>query len=342
MNRALLACGWMAVLLSAGTGCMRADGAPEVRGAGAPSASEGPTGRGWVAWACERGEVPRQRADACLTLAGYYQEGRFGFPQDPQRAGALSESAVDVLVISCEGGLVADCTGAAAAMSRALRPGGPRTADEAEAAGWMVEYAEDGCRGGDPSGCTLLGVIYDHGLGVPPDASRAVAYHEQACSGGHRQSCLLLASRAEGSGAVGAYERACRAGSGFACATAAQHHRKGAGVERSLERAGELFEQGCTLGDPASCVLGAEMYANDGAPDLSRAMKLSWAGCRKGIAGACMVLGEVIERGPHRRHAGEYYQRACELGEEKGCARVRTQREAERRTEYFEIEGEGD
>lgn len=345
MNKALLAGGWMAVVLAATTGCLRVDGLPEAAGGSEAAAWESLTAGGRVVAACKRGDVLRDRADACLAVAGYYERGVFGFPRDPRRAAALWESAVDILAVSCEGGVASDCTAAAAAMSQALRPGGAPGAAEAEAAPWMIEYAEEGCRGGDPSGCALLGVVFEHGVGVAPDRTRSGAYHDRACGGGHRQSCLVLASRAEGRDAVSAYERACRAGSGFGCAAAAQRHRRGAAVERSVEKAGVLFARGCSMGDPASCVLGAEMYANDGVPDRRRAAELAWAGCKQGIAGGCVVLGEIFEREEERGRAREAYRRACELGEEKACAHardLRERREAERPAEYLEVEGEGE
>jgi TPR repeat protein len=330
MRHALRTAGWMVWLLASATGCLQvaadlpmAAAAPDERGDERRASSGAP-----LIAACEDGEVPRDRASACLTLAGYVREGRFGLQQDPGRAALLWESAVDILQASCSLGEVSDCTGAAAVLGMAVgRKLGGATA---ETAAWMVNYAEDGCRGGDADGCALLGRIYERGHGVAPDDARAAFYYDQACAGGHRQSCLFLASRAEGSDAVRAYERACRGGSGFGCVTAAQHYRTGTAVEPSVERAGALFERGCSLGDPASCVLGAEMYASGPAPDRRRALELGWAGCEQGIAGACVTLGELHERAEQPRWAREAYLRACEFGEPKACIAARKATRAER------------
>lgn len=330
MKRALLTAGWMTLLVAQATGCIRIDDLPQ--GAAAPDVHT--PGRRPERWAqifsgCRDGEVPRHRASACLSLAGYFEEGSFGFPRDAGRAAQLRESAVDILQASCALGEVTDCTRAALAIEMGIHPGGEPGATTAESTGWMVSYAEDGCRGGDAVGCALLGRIYERGPDGAPDLARSTFYFDQACGLGHRQSCLFLAARAEGALTVPAYERACRAGSGFGCATAAQHHRRGVTVEPSVQRAGALFARGCSLGDPASCVLGAEMYANDSPPDRRRAMQLGWAGCQQGIAGACVVLGDVLEREERHGPAREAYRRACELGEPSACRALRTPRRSE-------------
>jgi hypothetical protein len=327
----------MMFVLASSVGCVRvADLAPDV----APQHEQGkeeraPGGTALFA-ACRDGAAPRYRASACLVLAGYFGEGRFGLPHDPERATLLWQSAIDILEASCSLGEVADCTGAAAAieMGLATSRGGPAAiAEEAE---WMVQYAEHGCRGGDAAGCALLGRIYERGSGVARDMERSAGYYDQACEAGHRQSCLFLASRAEGPDAVRAYERACRAGSGFGCATAGQQHRKGAGVEASVERAGGFFERGCKLGDPASCVLGAEMFSQGPSADRRRAAKLGWEGCEQGIPGACLALGELLERAEKPRRAREAFRRACDLGELRACTVARLRGRPEERADDIE------
>lgn len=319
----------MIVALASATGCIRVDDLTPTTAAeklaAAPVTEDTPAGLHMFA-TCKDGKVPRHRAAACLTLAGYYERGVFGLPHDPARAAQLRESAADMLVVSCEGGEVADCSRAAAAIGTMIPPSGDPGSATAEPARWMIEYAEEGCRGGDVGGCVLLALIHEQGRGVAPDREKAAVYLDTACSGGHRRSCLVLAARAEGAAAVRAYERACRMGSGFGCATAAEHHRKGVGTEASTAKAGPLFERGCSLGDPASCVLGAEMYADASPPAPRRAAQLARTGCDQDIAGACLFLGELLDRNPGPRRSYSSYLRACELGEERGCAAAAAQR----------------
>lgn len=325
MTRPFFAGACMFVLAAAG--CIRVDGLPSLPfpesydPAEAPR-DERPVRGGQLTAACEAGEVPRDRAGACLTLARYFQEGVHGFPRDLARAARLWESTVDILQASCESGDVQDCTRTASAMGMRFQPGG---LPDPEATGWMIQYAEDGCRGGDPVGCALLGLIYDAGRGTPRDEPRSMAYYDQACGGGHRHSCLHLASRAEGRDAVLAYERACAAGSGFGCAAAAQHHRRGVAVEPDIERAGALFTRGCSLGNLAACVMGAEMYASIEGDEKQRrrAKELAVVACKEGIADGCMLIGELFDREKKGHWAREAYRQACKLGEKRGCDAAR-------------------
>ncbi len=267
------------------------------------------------------------------------EDGAFGFRRDPGRAATLRETAVDTLQASCDRGDVTDCTRAASVMGSSVHFGSEPMSSES--AMWMTSYAEDGCNGGDPAGCALLGLMYERGRTVPRDAARATAYYDMACSGGHRRSCLWLAEHASGKKALRAYERACDAGSGFGCAAAAHHLRNAAGVKPSVDQVYYLA-RGCALGDPASCVLGAEMYRAADIPDHRGAASFAATGCQQGIADACLILGEVYERGegtpknPGAAH--DAYKQACDAGLQSGCDAIR----AARRRRFVEVEGEGD
>lgn len=281
---------------------------------------------------CDGGQVPRERAAACLSLAGFYEHGSFGLKRDSVRAALLWEEAASVLAASCENGDAQDCTRAASVLGMGIRDGGG-DAETREMGAWIERYADDGCRGGDPVGCALLGAIYERGRGVPRDPARAIAQYDKACSGGYAPSCLTLAAFREGDTAASAsaYRRACDAGSGFGCAAAAQRYRRGVGVRLDPEQAGHLFARGCALGDPAACVLGAEMFAQGTAADRRRAAVLASAGCAQDIAPACLLLGEAYEAAGDRGEALELYRKACEAGEDKACSAAWRLRRAPRR-----------
>ncbi|MFT3766786.1 MAG: tetratricopeptide repeat protein [Minicystis sp.] len=316
----------MIAILASATGCIRVaalPSGPEAEEQGAPQRRD--TGGG-LSVACQEAKVPHERATACLTLAGYFEEGAFGLPRDPRRAAMLRATAVDTLQASCESGEVADCTRAAAAIGAEIRAVGESDPAAVESAMWMERYAEDGCRGGDAAGCALLGLMYEQGRLVRQDLARAAGYHDQACSGGYRRSCLLLAERAEGKEALRSYERACDAGSGFGCAAAGQHHRKRAGREPGVDAA-VYFARGCAMGDPASCVLGVEMYQQDGGANARGAMSFAWTGCRQGIPDACLLLGDAYQRmegvSGARSAAIDAYKKACDAGLPQGCDALR-------------------
>jgi TPR repeat protein len=51
-------------------------------------------------------------------------------------------------------------------------------------AGLAVRLFRASCEGGAAGGCTVLGLMYENGLGVEADAARAVELYEQGCDGG--------------------------------------------------------------------------------------------------------------------------------------------------------------
>lgn len=276
---------------------------------------------------CEHDGEPRDRAWLCFTAADYFERGVFGLPQDLNRASELREKGLDMLEASCDRGSVSDCTAAALAIGSLLRPDAEGSTFVPDAAGWMVEYARHGCEGGDKNGCAFLGLLYHGNRFVKPNEELSQKYTELACGLRHTGSCLALASRASGPAAAMAYERACDAGSGYGCAAAAQHYRRGVGVVRSLKRADELFGKGCDLGNPAACLMGAEMNEMvEMAP--RRAARLAWEACQLNIPDGCILLGASIEReyGPAR--AIDAYHRACKMEDARGCEAEKRARKA--------------
>lgn len=274
---------------------------------------------GHLVAACDNARGVHERASLCLLLADYAHRGVHGIPRDPALALDAWEKAVDVLQASCEDGNVLDCTRAAAAIGMFVRPKGDPEGASVEPARWMVGYAEAGCSGGDAAGCAMLGVIYERAQGVSKDQARADDYYDQACERGHKPSCLRLAENQEGRRAVGTYERACAAGSGFGCAAAGQHYARGVFVEVSRARAAALFERGCSLHDMAACLLGAELLANGEAADVKRALALSATSCNEGIPEGCLLTGMMLERRGDKESAKEAYARACAFPEASAC-----------------------
>lgn len=334
MTRARWNAASLALLAGLASACIRVDPLPAAAPAGEP---EGETtapvrvsGRSGavVASACEGAPLARDRAWACISFASYYEQGIFGLPQDLAKAASLRESATEMLEASCDRGDITDCTRAAVVIGMSVGLGRSTSEASEEATGWMLEYARQGCNGGDAKGCALLGLIHEKGRGVAVDFVRAARYYDEACGKGHLRSCLVIAQRAAaGRPAVLAYERACQAGSGFACAAAAQHHARGVGVAQSTRTAGDLFVHGCSLGNPAACVMGAELLQSDDT-EGRRATRLAWEACNIGIPDGCLLLGEMIERDHPATRAFEVYHHACELGDRRGCAAEKRVRRA--------------
>ena len=51
---------------------------------------------------------------------------------------------------------------------------------------------EQGCKGNAPAACDDLGWIYDDGLGIKADKTKAVHFYTKACDGGLARGCTNL------------------------------------------------------------------------------------------------------------------------------------------------------
>jgi len=140
-----------------------------------------------------------------------------------------------------------------------LRGGAPSSAQGA--ASNDLETFVQGCEQGDAVACNNLGVIYEHGYGVTPDARTAFRAFERACLGGSPDGCGnlgVLYERGEGtaadlSEAVRLYEQACNTGAALGCSNLGALYAHGKGVARDATRARGLFALACDTGSAAGC-----------------------------------------------------------------------------------------
>lgn len=88
----------------------------------------------------------------------------------------------------------------------------------------FVEF-QQACDGGNASGCYGLGIIYDYGLGVAHNYSKARELYKQACNGGEMEGCDFLGDL----------------------------YKSGHGVSTDLNRARELYNQACKGGLAQGC-----------------------------------------------------------------------------------------
>lgn len=156
------------------------------------------------------------------------------------------------------------------------------------------------CEGaGEPSSCSLFGVLLELGLGVRADHARARRLYRFACESGNQRACgnlggLLLADAAPGAlpeSALTLLRSSCDAGHGRPCAVLGRIYDEGALVPRAPAVAASWFERACQRGD----------------------------------ASACIGFADLIERGevaaaPAR--SAELLAMACARGDEVGCDRI--------------------
>jgi len=151
------------------------------------------------------------------------------------------------------------------------------------------------CDRGSAKGCARLGRSLLFGVGVDTNQARAIELLDTVCKRGEPEACVSLGGFYMGAGgarrdyatALRLFEQAVANGGGHG--TLAVMYWNGYGVERDLEHARMLLEVGCQQGDALACL----------------------------NLGIMCQLGEGGE--PDHDAALAHFQRACELGAERGC-----------------------
>jgi hypothetical protein len=117
-------------------------------------------------------------------------------------------------------------------------------------------------------------------------------------------------------------------GDSRSCLTLGEMFVAGCGVASDDERAAELFERACDLGDDLACGEYGIVVSRYGLSHKSSAKisKQLMKGCDGGHAKACRHLGDLIDRGaglaPDVKIATGLWERACTLGDPDGCLRA--------------------
>jgi uncharacterized protein len=162
----------------------------------------------------------------------------------------------------------------------------------------------------------------------------AEKFHQMACEFGVPSSCLAEAGILEATGdsaqAIVFDRRACDGGIAGGCTDAGRLlQAAGAGAAEVAAS----YEKGCDAGDPASCWNLA--LALRGGPDAGdsgeRIRTLAERACQGDLGTACLFAGEeALKADP--THAAELFKRACDHGDQDGCAlaAARTPAEAAR------------
>jgi TPR repeat protein len=157
------------------------------------------------------------------------------------------------------------------------------------------------CDSGNDGACSLLGVMYEVGHGVPRSPQHAVRLYRRACGGGSARGCANYAE-AMLNGTAGAIDHsfavsllttACRSPEAAGCGRLAHLTARGDGVRQSMKISLALLRRACEHGDPD----------------------------------ACRNLGDALipaSNSPGRESLALYVQ-ACLDGDEEACARLSTE-----------------
>ena len=182
------------------------------------------------------------------------------------------------------------------------------------------------CAAGSSIGCANLAGHLSSAAAGTHDPARAVVLYQHACNAGHLAAChKLIYGRAAGCLAVArakpcptqvspdqarpVVERACKARDQGACTTLA-----GYVLEAERDRALSLWKDACAAGEPLACHNLA-----DTDPRAEGAIALHEKACTAGLAASCVKAGLARAVAQHRADGRTLVERACALGEPRGC-----------------------
>ena len=183
-------------------------------------------------------------------------------------------------------------------------------------------FYEKRCAEGAATGCFRQAwLLWARDRGT--DRERALELYDRACRDGSGEACAYgglhrTETPEHAKDGLAALERACELGSGAGCAHLAFFYATGTLVPRDDRRATPLYVKGCELGDARSCY-NVGLMADEGrgmTRDVARAVAAYDDACETGSSTACTNLGYFYEHGigvaPDAARAVALYQRGCE------------------------------
>lgn len=261
-------------------------------------------------------------ADACNTM-GFMQDHGEGMAEDNTKALSLFDQACEKgSGIGCKnaGFMYADGTGTERNQATAVA----RFEKGCELEDWTacnefgvaldngpeqqraVEAFARACGGGDPQGCSNLGVRRrTPPEGKEPDLAGAIEAFTKGCDGKYGRACFELGLMYdEGMGtakdatkAVDFYDQACGLQNASGCINAGISYRDGDGVEIDDTMAAVRFKDGCSQKSQKSCYLQALLTART---DVKKAKLELTDLCAEGLKDACAEL-KTLGKAPSRR-----------------------------------------
>lgn len=285
--------------------------------------------------ACRYGQLNR-----CADLAGLYQKGKgvrrsletakalyqstctTGVPSSCHEIGQIYlemsppqlESAAKTFFEACEGEYFPSCTryGALAISGQGVE----------QNLSFGLRYMNKGCAAGDLEGCLALAEAYAKGEGLEKDLTKAKQLAADTCEGGYGRGCYALALLVEQGRVWGQedalspedlYEKACKLGDGRGCAELAlQAYSKGKATADIQEK----LNIGCDGEDVRACMALGDIFRG---VDPVKSMDYWLRSCELNNMGACLAVAKGYLNQKKISQAAAYYERVCNLGDERGC-----------------------
>lgn len=186
------------------------------------------------------------------------------------------------------------------------------------------------CEMGQKRYCLYLADMHAKGRGVSLSISVASALYLASCEEGEFAGChgyaemLLLADEPDVEEAQRRFAQACDRGYAPSCSRYGKHllQVRGGDIDKALR----LLQLGCDSGDIDGCMAIAAVYHHGERvkPDIEKAKQLYEQGCEKQIGQACYALG-VLSESTGAWGAKDYtalFKKSCDLGEGRGCGEL--------------------
>ena len=116
-------------------------------------------------------------------------------------------------------------------------------------------------------------------------------------------------------------EALCQEGNSTACFKVGERYRT---VERDNKKALTYYIKACDGGYMTGCTNGGILLAMKGTPyskSFKQARKMFDKACEAGEDQSCFNLGTLNYKEGRQSKAIKYYKRACEMGNQAGCAK---------------------
>jgi len=116
-------------------------------------------------------------------------------------------------------------------------------------------------------------------------------------------------------------EALCKEGNSTACFRVGERYRT---VERDNKNALQYYVKACDKGYMTGCTNGGILLAMKGTPyskDFKQARKMFDKACEAGEDQSCFNLGTLNYKEGRQSKAIKYYKRACDMGNQGGCAK---------------------
>ena len=118
-------------------------------------------------------------------------------------------------------------------------------------------------------------------------------------------------------------EALCKEGNGFACLKIGDRYRT---LDRDLKKALVYYIKACDTGDMEGCTNGGVVLLLKGTPyskQFKQARKMFDKACEAGEDQSCFNLGTLNYKEGRQKKAIKYYKKACDMGNQGGCAKAK-------------------